>query len=214
MGMHMLTAPSNGKGVDIAPTNDHVSDCTAAYAKNTTINTANLNFGYYLSPSALALQIINQDINTSTAMWPTTVTGGTSIPYNGNGLTGTMPSIYAQAYGAAGNVIHLLLTNKDSVSHAHQHLHRPHDAATPTRHRQPDRHTPALQRNERELDELEHRLDLQRFAFSSRHYSLPLRIFLPTVPALRLLVGAVIPYGDLPAALLLAQVRVHAAQLA
>jgi hypothetical protein len=116
MGMHMLTAPSSGKGVDVAPTNDHVTDCTAAYAKGTTINTAGLNFGYYYSASALALQIINQDINTSNAMWPTTVTGGTSIAYNGNGNTGTMPSIYAQAYGASGNVIHLLLTNKDSVA--------------------------------------------------------------------------------------------------
>jgi hypothetical protein len=116
IGMHMLVSPASGQQVDISPTNDHVTDCTNAYAAGKTIDTSTLNFGYFLSPSALALQVINQDINTSSAMWPTAVTGATNIPYNGNGLSGTMPSIFAQAYGASGNIIHLLLTNKDSVS--------------------------------------------------------------------------------------------------
>jgi hypothetical protein len=116
IGMHMLVSPASGQQVDISPTNDHVTDCTNAYAAGKTIDTSTLNFGYFLSPSALALQVINQDINTSSAMWPTAVTGATNIPYNGSGLSGTMPSIFAQAYGASGNIIHLLLTNKDSVS--------------------------------------------------------------------------------------------------
>jgi hypothetical protein len=116
IGMHMLVSPANAQQVDIAPTNDHVTDCTTAYASGKTIDTSTLNFGYFLSPSALALQLINQPINTSSSMWPTAVTGATSIPYNGNGLSGNMPSIFAQAYGASGNVIHLLLTNKDAVS--------------------------------------------------------------------------------------------------
>ncbi len=116
VGMHVLVGPQNALQVAIATTNDHTADCIAAYNLGQVINTSNLSFGYFLSPSALALELIDQPINTSQTAWTTTVSGGTSVAYAGGSASGTMPAIYAQAYQTYANTTHLLLTNKDSVS--------------------------------------------------------------------------------------------------
>jgi len=115
-GMHMLVGPTTQLQLAVGTTNDHSSDCVTAYNNGTTINTSSLNFGYFLEPSGLAMEIINGPINTSTGLWPTTVANSNTVSYISGSTTGTMPAIYAQAYKYSGTTHHVLLTNKAGAS--------------------------------------------------------------------------------------------------
>jgi hypothetical protein len=119
VGMHVLVGPSTGQELAIGSTNDHTTDCTTANTNNTTINTSTLNFGYYMTPAGLALQLIDGPINTSTGVWPTNVTNSATVATIDptTAAAGTMPAIYAQAYQYSGTTTHhVLLTNKAAAS--------------------------------------------------------------------------------------------------
>ena len=119
-GMHLAVSNATSAQEAVVPTDDYVSQCQTAYADGTTIDTANATlypFGYYMAAPGMALEVVDQAINTSTAIWPTSVTGGTWVSYNNyNGTSGTMPAVYAQAVKHSTNPQHLLLTNKSSVA--------------------------------------------------------------------------------------------------
>jgi hypothetical protein len=81
---------------------------------NFSTNTAtdpNTQYQFYTSAPGLALVVANQAINSSTQIWPTTVTGGPTVSILGyDGLP--IPAIYAQAYLGNNGSHYLLITNK------------------------------------------------------------------------------------------------------
>jgi hypothetical protein len=119
-GMHLAVSNSSAAQEAVVPTNDYISQCQTAYASGTTIDTANATlypFGYSMAAPGMALELVDQAINTSTAIWPTSVSGGTWVSFNNyNGTSGTMPAVYAQAVKHSTNPQHLLLTNKSGVA--------------------------------------------------------------------------------------------------
>lgn len=73
----------------------------------------NTQYSFYYSTNALAMEIANLAINNSNATYPTTVTGGPTVPiegYDGN----PVPAIYAQGYQGIDGTHYLLITNKSS----------------------------------------------------------------------------------------------------
>jgi hypothetical protein len=113
VGMHILTGQSNARSAAILPTRDYGDQAAAAYDAGKVLDTTKLDFGYYLTPYGLALQIIDGVINTCSGLWPTAVSGGSNIiaTYQGTSVPATN-AIYAQAYKMIGNTVHLLVTNK------------------------------------------------------------------------------------------------------
>lgn len=102
----------------IQSVNDYESYLYAQIAANPNFytNTAtdpNTQFQFYTSAPGLAVEVANQAMYNSTQIWPTTVTGGSTVPILGyDGLP--IPAIYGQAYmGSAGNH-YLVITNKAS----------------------------------------------------------------------------------------------------
>jgi len=84
------------------------------YSTNTATN-PNTQYSFYNSTSALAMEIANLAINSSNATWPTTVTGGPTVPisgYDGN----PVPAIFAQGYQGTNGTHYLLITNKSASS--------------------------------------------------------------------------------------------------
>jgi hypothetical protein len=75
----------------------------------------NTQFSFYYSTSALAMEIANTAINSSNATWPTTLTGGPTVPilgYDGN----PVPAIFAQGYQGTDGTHYILITNKSNAS--------------------------------------------------------------------------------------------------
>jgi len=84
------------------------------YSTNTATN-PNTQFQFYYSTNALAMEIANLAINSSNATWPTTVTGGPTVPiegYDGN----PVPAVFAQGYQGTDGTHYVLITNKSSSS--------------------------------------------------------------------------------------------------
>ena len=111
-GMHMLVGPETQEQLAIGAntaSNGYVTTCKNDYPTSM-YDTHALNFGYYLNPAGLAMELINGPINSSIGLYPTTVTNSNTVAYSTNGKSGNMPAIYAQAY--AGSTHHVLLTNK------------------------------------------------------------------------------------------------------
>ena len=106
----------------IQSVNDFESYLLAQVAANPNFSTntatdPNTQFQFYTSAPGLAIQVANQAINNSVALWPTTVSGGTTVQILGyDGLP--IPSIFAQAYEGKDGSNYLLITNKDDVVHA------------------------------------------------------------------------------------------------
>lgn len=85
-------------------------DANPNYSTDTATN-PKTQFSFYYSAPALAMEIANQAINNSTHSWPTTVTGGPTVPilgYDGN----PVPAVYAQGYPGDNGTSYLLITNK------------------------------------------------------------------------------------------------------
>jgi hypothetical protein len=85
-----------------------------SYSTDTSTN-PNTQYQFYYSTDALAMEIANQAINSSNATWPTTVTGGPTVPiegYDGN----PVPAVFAQGYQGADGTHYLVITNKSSSS--------------------------------------------------------------------------------------------------
>jgi len=83
---------------------------------NFSTNTAtdpNTQFQFYTSAPGLAMAVANQAINSSTQIWPTTVSGGPTVAILGyDGLP--IPAIFAQGYMGNNGKHYLLITNKAS----------------------------------------------------------------------------------------------------
>ncbi|MGA2135019.1 MAG: hypothetical protein ABSH50_22265 [Bryobacteraceae bacterium] len=84
------------------------------FSTNTATN-PNTQFQFYMSAPGVALQVANQSLNFASQVWPTTVTGGPTVPiqgYDGN----PVPAVYAQGYAGLNSKHHLLITNKSSLT--------------------------------------------------------------------------------------------------
>jgi len=80
------------------------------YCTDTSTN-PNTQFSFYYSTNALGLEIANLAINNSNATWPTTLTGGPTVPiqgYDGN----PVPAVFAQGYQGTDGTHYVLITNK------------------------------------------------------------------------------------------------------
>jgi hypothetical protein len=126
VGMHAAVSDAAGLEVAISEQYDYanvappgattvIAACAWSKTLNkctgTPIDTSGLNFNYFMTPSALAMQLINEPINTSEGLWPTSITGLPTVPIS----SGSLLAIYAQAYQYAGKTKYVLLTNKDDV---------------------------------------------------------------------------------------------------
>jgi hypothetical protein len=84
------------------------------YSTNTATN-PDTQFVFYASANALALQLLNEAVNSSTLAWTTTVAGGPTVPilgYDGSPI----PAVFAQGYLGANGMHYLVITNKSGVS--------------------------------------------------------------------------------------------------
>jgi hypothetical protein len=84
------------------------------YSTNTATN-PDTQFVFYASANALALQLLNEAVNSSTLAWTTTVAGGPTVPilgYDGSPI----PAVFAQGYLGANGTHYLVITNKSGVS--------------------------------------------------------------------------------------------------
>ena len=82
------------------------------YSTDTATN-PNTQYQFYTSAPGLTLEVANQAINTSTGIWPTTVTGGPFVQiqgYDGKAI----PAIYAQGYEGNDGSHYVVITNKSS----------------------------------------------------------------------------------------------------
>jgi len=80
------------------------------YSTNTATD-PNTQFQFYTSAPGLALEVANQAINHSNALWPTVVTGGPFVQiqgYDGKAI----PAIYAQGYQGSDGSHYVVITNK------------------------------------------------------------------------------------------------------
>ena len=104
----------------IRAVNDHETYLIEQVAKNPSFCTDTstnplTQFSFYYSTNALALEIANLAINFSNGTWPTTLTGGPTVPiqgYDGN----PVPAIFAQGYQGTDGTHYVLITNKSGSS--------------------------------------------------------------------------------------------------
>ena len=94
-------------GIDV--TNDYFHAVNTAYTNGTTINTAGLNFGFFLSAQAAGEAVANGALYRSTQVYATTTTGGPTVPTDGGG---SVPAVYAQAYQGGNGRHYVVVINK------------------------------------------------------------------------------------------------------
>ena len=82
---------------------------TTAYNNGAATNTAGLPFGFYLTAQALGVAVANGALARSGRVYPTTATGGSTVPTSNSG---NIPAIYAQAYEGINGKRYVVLTNK------------------------------------------------------------------------------------------------------
>jgi hypothetical protein len=104
----------------IRAVNDYESYLSSKVRANPSFSTntatdPNTQFSFYYSVSGLCMQVVNQAVNDSNAVWPTVVNGGPTVPIQGyDGLP--IPAVYAQAYQGVSGKHYLLVTNKSGTS--------------------------------------------------------------------------------------------------
>jgi hypothetical protein len=75
----------------------------------------NTQFQFYWSTKGLAFQILNNAVNSSNATWPTTFSGGPTVPilgFDGN----PVPAVFAQGFQGINGTHYVIITNKSNVS--------------------------------------------------------------------------------------------------
>jgi hypothetical protein len=100
--------------------NDHQGYLIAQLEKNPNFSTDTATnpytqFQFYVSAPGLAVAVVNQAINNSTNIWPTTVTGGPNVPIEGFDNK-PVPAIFAQAYIGDNGTHYLVITNKSNAA--------------------------------------------------------------------------------------------------
>jgi hypothetical protein len=89
-------------------------EANPTYSTDTATN-PNTQFQFYTSAPGLAMEVANKAINNSTAIWPTTVTGGPLVPIQGYGGQ-AIPAVYAQGYQGTGGTDYVVITNKSPAT--------------------------------------------------------------------------------------------------
>jgi hypothetical protein len=89
----------------------HVKD-NPNYSTDTATN-PDTQFSFYYATKGLAMEIVNSAVNGSNATWPTTLTGGPTVPIEGYNNQ-PVPAVFAQAFQGTGGTHYLLITNKSS----------------------------------------------------------------------------------------------------
>jgi hypothetical protein len=117
VGLQLLYSGSRRNGA-IQAARDHEQDVIDAYEAGTTIDTTQLDFGFFLSPQGLAMRLVNGAVNGSSAVLATTLEGPGTVPTDTPAGIGKMPALHAQTYrdsdkGAA----FLIITNKSETAH-------------------------------------------------------------------------------------------------
>jgi alpha-L-arabinofuranosidase len=80
-----------------------------AYESGTTIDTSGLNFMFFRSAQASGEAVANDALDNSIRVYPTTTTGGPTVPTEGGG---SIPAVYAQGYEGRDGKRYVVLTNK------------------------------------------------------------------------------------------------------
>jgi hypothetical protein len=120
VGMHQLIGPA---GVDMA--NDHIATVVDAFNRGVTVDTRNLDFGFYFSAQAEAYALATAVVNSARVACRTTVQGGSTVlavarntyrplgpPLAADTVPTTIPAVYAQAFGESTCANSLVATNK------------------------------------------------------------------------------------------------------
>jgi uncharacterized protein (TIGR03437 family) len=108
VGMHELL---DDWGIQTADT--HQSDVINAFNIGKTMNTSNLNFGFYASAQILATAVANGVFKYATKLDKTTTQDSQSVSTAAGDY---MPAIYAQAYEDNSGKLYLIVTNKGFTS--------------------------------------------------------------------------------------------------
>ena len=103
---------SGMRGIDAVTA--HYTDTKNAYDAGTTINTLSLNFDFFFRTQPLGVAVLNGALKNATQLQATTVTGGATVPATG---LGTIPALYAQAYGTSTGQQSVVVTNKGATPH-------------------------------------------------------------------------------------------------
>jgi hypothetical protein len=118
VGLQLLYSGSLRNGA-IQAARDHEQDVIDAYEAGTTIDTTQLDFGFFLSPQGLAMRLVNDAVNDSSAVLATTLEGPGTVATDTPAGIGRMPALHAQAYrGGDGKKAFLIITNKSKTVHA------------------------------------------------------------------------------------------------
>jgi hypothetical protein len=117
VGLQVLYSGSLRNGA-IQAARDHEQDVIDAYEAGTTIDTTQLDFGFFLSPQGLAMQLVDGAVNDSSAVLATTLEGPGTVPADTPAGIGNIPALHAQAYrGGDGRTAFVLITNKSETVH-------------------------------------------------------------------------------------------------
>ncbi len=95
-------------------TTGHQSQVEAAAAANMPIDTATLNFGFYVSAQGLGTAVLNSVLKQAVAVNQTAVSGGASVPATG---LAPIPALYAMSYTNAQGGLSVVITNKSAIAH-------------------------------------------------------------------------------------------------
>ncbi len=117
VGLQVLYSGSRRNGA-IQAARDHEQDVIDAYEAGTTIDTTQLDFGFFLSPQGLAIQLVNGALNESSVVLATTLKGPGTVPTDTPAGIGRMPALHAQGYrDSAQGAAFLIITNKSETVH-------------------------------------------------------------------------------------------------
>jgi hypothetical protein len=118
VGLQLLYSGSARNGA-IQAARDHEQDVIDAYEAGTTIDTTQLDFGFFLSPQGLAMQLVDGAVNASNAVLATTLEGPGTVPADTPTGIEKIPALHAQAYrDRYKGVAFLIITNKSETVHA------------------------------------------------------------------------------------------------
>lgn len=117
VGLQLLYSGSARNGA-IQAARDHEQDVIDAYEAGTTIDTTQLDFGFFLSPQGLAMQLVDGAVNDSSAVLATILEGPGTVPADTPTGTENIPAQHAQAYrGGDGGTAFVIITNKSETAH-------------------------------------------------------------------------------------------------
>jgi len=98
----------------VFPTHGHEPDAIAAANAGQPIDTASLDFGFYIGAQAYGQAVLNGVINHASQSNKTTVTGGAIVP--ATGIPQGIPALYAMSYTNPTSGLSVVITNKSATA--------------------------------------------------------------------------------------------------